>query len=299
MLEVKVPATSANLGAGFDCMGLAVKIYNRFTVAPAATAKFTLTGDYTAGIDTGEDNLFWRAARKLWNRLERPPTPLQATCDAQVPPARGLGSSSTAVVGGLLAANHFAGEPLTRFELLEMATEIEGHPDNVAPALYGGVTLTAMREGSVVFRSLGRAPALSLALIVPDYTVETGKARAILPELVSRADAVFNASRVGLLTDAFLRGEYSLLRAGTEDRLHQRQRAGLTPGLEDLLDKAGTLGAYGAALSGSGPAVIAFCRPGAGKEVAEGMAGVLRKLGINVRAFAPEIDVAGATLRQI
>ncbi|MDR1069183.1 MAG: homoserine kinase [Gracilibacteraceae bacterium] len=299
MLEVKVPATSANLGAGFDCMGLAVQLYNSFTAAPAAAPEFILKGDYTAGIATGEDNLLWRSACYLWKKLGIPPVPLRVCCENHVPPARGLGSSSTAVVGGLLMANYFAGEPLSRFELLEMATDIEGHPDNVAPALYGGVTLTVKTGKSVVFRGLGRAPGLSLAVIVPEYTVETEKARALLPAKVSRADAVFNASRVGLLTDAFLRGEYSLLGVGTEDRLHQRQRASLTPGLEALLGRAEAMGAYGAALSGSGPAVIAFCRPGAGKEVAEGMAGVLRELGINAKAFSSEIDGAGAATRQI
>ncbi|MDR1961994.1 MAG: homoserine kinase [Gracilibacteraceae bacterium] len=299
MLEVRVPATSANLGAGFDCMGLAVKLYNSFVAAPAPQPEVVLGGDYTDNISTGTNNLLWRSACALWDRLRVPHTPLRICCENHVPPSRGLGSSSTAVVGGLLIANHFAGEPLSRFELLEIATEIEGHPDNVAPALYGGVTLTVMTGESIIFRGLGSAPGLCLAVIVPDFTVETEKARSILPRRVARSDAVFNASRVGLLTDAFLRGEYELLKAGTEDRLHQEWRAELAPGLGSALKTAREAGAYGAALSGSGPTVIAFCRPNAGEEVAEAMAGVMREYGVNVRAFVPEIDAEGAVAREI
>ncbi|MDR1605399.1 MAG: homoserine kinase [Gracilibacteraceae bacterium] len=299
MLEVKVPATSANLGAGFDCMGLALRLYNSFTAAPAAAPEIILRGAYTANIAQDRSNLLWRAACKLWERLGIPPIPLRISCENHVPPARGLGSSSTAVVGGLLLANHFAGEPLSRFELLEIATGMEGHPDNVAPALYGGVTLTVMTPASIVFRSLGHAPDLSLAVIVPDFTVETEKARAILPERVPRADAVFNASRVGLLTDAFLRREYELLGVGAEDRLHQARRAELVPGLGAMLEKAAAVGAYGAALSGSGPAVIAFCRSENGKEVAEAMADVLRDRGLNVGTFVSEVDTVGAVTRRI
>jgi homoserine kinase len=156
-----------------------------------------------------------------------------------------------------------------------------------------------MTKKTVIFRGLGHAPGLGVAVAVPDFTVETEKARAILPRYVNRLDAVFNAARVGLLTDAFLRREYDLLSVGTEDRLHQERRAELAPGLGLALKKAGEAGAYGAALSGSGPAVIAFCRPENGKEVADAMADVLRVSGVSVSTFVSEVDTKGALARQV
>lgn len=294
MFQVQVPATSANLGPGFDCMGLAVKLYNRFTVEENDKLNFVLKGNYTDNIPINEDNLLWKTMLRLWQKIDFPPKPVQITLESDVPPARGLGSSSTAVVGGLMIANILAGSPYNKHELLKIATEIEGHPDNVTPAVYGGITLTVMTEDSIIPRVLAKNPDFRAVVVIPDILVETEKARKILPASVSRQDAVYNSSRVGLLVDAFINKDYSLLGVATQDKLHQEQRASLIPGMTEALKSARTAGAYGAALSGSGPTLIAFCSPGLEEKIASSMMADLVAHGIASQAHFLDIDPEGA-----
>ena len=296
MYQIKVPATSANLGPGFDCMGLAIKLYNTFTVEESSKLQITLTGTYTNNITTDETNLFWKSANTLWEKIGFKPKPLKITFNTQVPPARGLGSSSTAVVGGLMAANAIAGNPLDRLELLKIATSIEKHPDNVCPALFGGVTLTVITENCFIPRILTKNPKFKAVVIIPDILIQTEKARNILPKSISREDAVFNASRVGLLVDAFLTEEYELLAAATQDKIHQSQRAKLIPGALEALEVAVNSGAYGAALSGSGPSLIAFCPKGKELNVATGMQQVLSNNNLTSKHLVLDIDPDGAIL---
>lgn len=298
MFHVKVPATSANLGPGFDCMGLAVKLYNHITAEKSDKLEFILEGKYTANIPTDESNLFWQTACKLWARVNYTPTPLRLVLNSDVPPARGLGSSSTAVVGGLLIANACAGYPYDKFELLKLATEIEGHPDNVAPAIYGGITLTVMTENSIVPRVIARDPLFKAAVVIPDILVETEKARRILPASVPRSDVIFNASRVGLLVDAFINQEYNLLSVATQDRIHQNQRASLIPGMPDALNAAVESGAYGAALSGSGPTLIAFCPDGHEQAITTAMQEALANSSLSSYALILDIDPEGAVITE-
>ncbi|UWG99253.1 homoserine kinase [Dehalobacter sp. DCM] len=296
MFHVKVPATSANLGPGFDCMGLALTLYNNFYAEKSDKLEFILKGTYTQNIPTDERNLLWRTACRLWKKIDYTPTPLRITLDSCVPPARGLGSSSTAVVGGLMIANAVAGNPLDRFELLKLASEIEGHPDNVTPAICGGITLTVMTKDVLIPRCLAKNPLFKSVVVIPDILVETEKARKILPASVSRADVIYNASRVGLLVDAFINEEYSLLAVATQDKIHQNQRASLIPGMTDALNSAVEAGAYGAALSGSGPTLIAFCPDGNVDTVAETMKAVLSKHSLSSVTMALDVDSEGAVL---
>ncbi|RNC29674.1 MAG: Homoserine kinase [Candidatus Dichloromethanomonas elyunquensis] len=296
MLQVKVPATSANLGPGFDCMGLAVRLYNTFTAEANDRLEFHLKGTYCDHIPLDSNNLFWKTACILWKKIGYTPKPLKITIQGDVPPARGLGSSSTAVVGGLLIANALANYPFNRFELLRLATEIEGHPDNVSPALYGGITLTVMTDTGVVPRILSKNPSFKVVVVIPDILIETEKARSILPAFVPRNDAVFNSSRVGLLVDAFIREDYPLLSIATQDRIHQNQRASLIPGMPEALDSALQAGAYGAALSGSGPTLIAFCPEGVGQDVAENMQKALAENHLESTCLTLDIDPEGAVI---
>lgn len=296
MFHVKIPATSANLGPGFDCMGLAVKLYNHITVEKSQELEIHLTGTYTDNIPGDETNLLWRTMCYLWSKLNQKPQPLKITLESHIPPARGLGSSSTAVVGGLMIVNALAGSPLNRFEILKIATEIEGHPDNVTPALYGGITLTVMTENTVVPRILTKSPKFKTVVVIPDILVETDKAREILPLHVSRQDVIFNSSRVGLLVDAFIHEEYELLSIATEDKIHQNQRASLIPGMPEALKAALNAGAYGAALSGSGPTLLAFCPYGYEKNVSEAMIEILEKNSLSAVAHFLEVDPHGAVI---
>jgi len=295
MIRIRIPATSANLGPGFDCLGLALQLHNTITVERDRPFGITLTGTYRDGIPADESNLVWQTMCHLWKVLDFPIPSVALTFENHIPPARGLGSSSAAIVGGLVAANVLAGSPYTKIELLQVANDLEGHPDNVTPALYGGVTLSVPAKDSIIPRVLAQTPNLKAVVVIPDTLLNTEKARGILPPNVSRKEAVFNISHVGLLIEAFIREDYSLLREGMCDVLHQKQRAALLPGLLETIESALTAGAYGAALSGSGPTLIALSHENSLKPVSLSMITKLEQYGVTAQAFVLEIDSFGAT----
>ncbi|MHB8072668.1 homoserine kinase [Desulfosporosinus fructosivorans] len=295
MIHVKVPATSANLGPGFDCLGLALQLYNTISVEPNRPFQISLTGSYYEGIPVDESNLVWQTMCHLWELLHYPTPSVALTLENLIPPSRGLGSSSAAIVGGLVAANALAGSPYTKFELLQVANNLEGHPDNVTPALYGGVTLSVPAKDGISPRVLAQSPNLKAVVLIPNTLLNTEKARGILPLHVTRNDAVFNISHVGLLIEAFIREDYSLLQEGMRDVLHQNQRAILLPGMLETLESALKGGAYGSALSGSGPTLIALVAESSQKAVSQNMLTTLEQYGVTAQAMVLEIDSCGAT----
>jgi len=294
MIRVKIPATSANLGPGFDCLGLALQLYNTIEVETDRPFQISVTGPYTDGIPADESNLVWKTMCHFWDLINYPTPAVALRFANHIPPARGLGSSSAAIVGGLVAANTLAGSPYTKYQLLQVANAIEGHPDNVTPALYGGVTLSVPTEEGILPRVLTQSPNLKAVVVIPDTLLNTEKARGILPPQVSRNDAVFNISHVGLLIEAFIREDYLLLKEGMRDVLHQNQRAVLLPGLLETLEAALQSGAYGAALSGSGPTLIALIPQISKQEVSQSMISMLHQYGINAQAIVLAIDSFGA-----
>lgn len=295
MIRVKIPATSANLGPGFDCLGLALQLHNTITVEPNRPFQISLTGSYRDGIPVNESNLVWQTMGHLWELIHYSTPSVALTLENHIPPARGLGSSSAAIVGGLVAANTLAGSPYTKYELLQVANALEGHPDNVTPALYGGVTLSVPAKGGIFPRVLAQSPNLKAVIVIPNTLLNTEKARGILPPHVSLNDAVFNISHVGLLIEAFIREDYSLLKEGMRDVLHQNQRAFLLPGMLETIESALKAGAYGAALSGSGPTLIALITESSKQEVSQSMITTMGQYGVNAQAIVLEIDSCGAT----
>lgn len=295
MIRVNIPATSANLGPGFDCMGLALQLYNTITVEPEQPFKISLTGTYSDGIPADETNLVWKTMCHFWNLIQYPTPSVSLTFENHIPPSRGLGSSSAAIVGGLVVANTLAGSPYTKYQLLQVATALEGHPDNVTPALYGGVTLSIPTAEGILPRVLTQSPKVKAVVVIPDTPLNTTKARGILKPDVSRKDAVFNISHAGLLIEAFIREEYSLLKEGMRDMLHQSQRAVLMPGLLETLDAALQAGAYGAALSGSGPTLIALIPDNSLIDVSQSMLNMMKQSGITAQSIVLEIDSCGTT----
>jgi len=294
MIRVKIPATSANLGPGFDCLGLALQLHNIITVETDRPFKISLTGSYSDGIPADESNLVWQTMCHFWDLVHYPTPSVALTFENHIPPARGLGSSSAAIVGGLVAANTIAGSPYTKYELLQVANTLEGHPDNVTPALYGGVTLSIPTENGILPRVLAQSLKLRAIVVIPNLLLKTEKARGILPPHVSRNDAVFNISHAGLLIEAFIREEYSFLKEGMRDVLHQNQRAVLIPGLLETLEAALQAGAYGAALSGSGPTLLALTKQELGENVAVKMLDVFQKQAIIAQAYVLGLDSKGA-----
>ena len=298
MFRVKIPATSANLGPGFDCLGLALQLYNSITVEANRPFQISLTGPYRDGISADESNLIWRTMCHFWDLIHYPTPTVALTFENHIPPARGLGSSSAAIVGGLVTANRLAGSPYSKYKLLQVANTIEGHPDNVTPALYGGVTLSVPTENSVLPRVLSQSPNLRAVVIIPNTHLSTNKARGILPPDVPRKDAVFNISHVALLTEAFIRQDYTLLKEAMRDTLHQSQRAAIIPGLIQTLEASLETGAYGAALSGSGPTLLALTKPELEQSIAQKALEVLKEYAVHAQAFALGIDSGGTQVNK-
>ena len=258
MTTVKVPATSANVGAGFDALGLAVDLYN--TVPFELADSLSISSTDGTKIPQGSDNLVYRAAADTFAFCGRPVPGMHITQTNPIPMARGLGSSSACIVAGILGANALMGGPLSPRQMLTLATNIEGHPDNVAPALLGGFVASVLDEGQVYSVKKDISEQLAFAAFIPDFPLLTRKARAVLPQNVPFKDAVYNLSRAALATAAFCDGDYELLGVATKDALHQSYRLPLVPGGEDVFRLARELGALGVYISGAGPTIMAVVR---------------------------------------
>lgn len=255
MIRVTVPATSANVGAGFDSLGLAVSLYN--TVQFEQSDRLEILSADGSIIPRGPSNLVYRSVKTVFDQLDKPLPGLRITQTNAIPMARGLGSSSACIVAGILGANAMLGGPMTPRQMLTLATAIEGHPDNVAPAMLGGFVASAYDEGQVYSVKKKISPDLAFAAFIPNFKLLTEKARAALPQQVAHKDAVYNLSRAALATAAFCDGEYELLRVATKDALHQQYRLPLVPGGEEIFELAAELGAYAVYLSGAGSTILA------------------------------------------
>jgi len=256
--RARVPATSANLGPGFDALGIALSLYAWIEMAPAEETTIRYVGDPMPNLPADKTNLLYVIARRVYEEAGAPMPELEIAFRGDIPLARGLGSSAAAIVGALGAANALLGEPLPREELFRIATEIEGHPDNVGPATFGGIVSAVWDGRRASHIRLDPPPALTTLVAIPAYELSTSKARAALPEAYSRADAVYNLSRAALLTAALATGRLDALKDAMQDKLHQPYRAPLVPGLDRVLRETVDRGALGAALSGAGPTAIAL-----------------------------------------
>lgn len=293
MIGVRVPATSANLGPGFDAVGLALSLTMRISLDRAPEPVVEVSGVGEGMIPRGPEHSAYWAARVIAGYAGEPDAHFHLVQENDIPPSRGLGGSAAALVGGAVAANDLLGRPMPASAILDLVCELDGHPDNVAPALLGGLVAGALTSQGV--ESVRLEPeGLGAAVAVPDFAVPTTAARQALPEKISHRDATFNVSRAGLLMGALATGEYHLLGAAMQDRLHQPHRAHLIPGLEDVIEAALEHGAYGACLSGSGPTVLALAPEEAAEKVAPAMQSAFEGQDIECKSMALGIDLAGA-----
>ena len=258
-VRASAPATTANLGPGFDTLGLALGwTQTAWCALVSEGVEVAVRGPGAEGVPRGEGNLIARAAMAVCAHAGVGRCGFRVRLDLELPIGRGLGSSAAAVALGLVAANALLGRPLATERLLEIGTAIEGHPDNLAPALYGGLCAACQDDGRVWSVRLDPPDGLCALVAIPDRPLATANARAVLPRQVSFADAVANVQRTGLLVAALAAGRFDALAVATQDRLHQRYRAALIPGLEACLRALPTAGARGAFLSGAGPTVLAL-----------------------------------------
>jgi len=297
-IHVRVPATSANLGPGFDALGLALALHNEVVAEEADRVEVSLRGEGATELAKDADNMVVRGVRLAYDTAGRPFRGVRLECVNRVPLARGLGSSAAAWVGGLAAGNTLLGSPLDRDALLALAARAEGHPDNVAAAIFGGITVSCVTADTVTAVSLPVPRALQWVVLIPEATNATADARAVLPTAVPRADAVFNVQRVALLLASLQTGRPAALRTALDDRLHQPYREKLFPWMRGVTSAAIAAGALGCVLSGAGPSLLAVVDGGAdGGRVARALEEALRRAGVAGAARALAVDTEGAVAR--
>ena len=259
-VTIRVPATTANLGPGFDCLGMALSLWNTARVGWASAPTLTLHGLGAEHLRRDASNLMYRAAERVLAETGNAGRSLSIEAWQEIPLSRGLGSSSAAIVGGLYAANALLDYPLSPHRLLELATEIEGHPDNVAPALMGGMSIVVADGDTVHAAPVPLPDDLQCVVYIPDAPMPTHEARSVLAAEVPRADAVFNAGRTALLVASLALDRPEYLRLATQDRLHQPQRQGVFRQMKVIFDHALAAGARGVFLSGAGSSVVALTK---------------------------------------
>lgn len=256
MIKVTVPASSANLGAGFDALGLALTLYNTVWMEEADGCHIEAIDG--SDIPTSENNMIYQTAKQLFLRCGHPFRGLHIVQENNIPMTRGLGSSSACLVAGLLGANTLMGSPLSRTDLLDLAAQLEGHPDNVAPAMCGGLVTSVIEGGKVHSVSVPVSERIRFGVFIPDFELKTAVARAALPDTVSRDDSVYNLSRAALMTASLFSGSLENLRFAVQDRLHQPYRFPMIAGAEQIFYLSYDLGAYGVCISGAGPSILAI-----------------------------------------
>jgi homoserine kinase len=294
---VRVPATTANLGPGFDALGLALDLWNEAEFSQTNGKKVTISvaGEGAGMLPADETNTILAAALQLYTLVGKKPNGLTIRCINRIPLVSGMGSSSAALLTGMLGANVLLGKPFPREEILTMATQSEGHPDNVVPAMLGGLVASTISHGEVIARKLLVSP-MAITVVMPDFYFPTKSAREILPEYVLLQDAIFNLSRSVLVIKALETGDLALLGEVMEDSLHQPYRLPLIPGALDAIKAARRVGASAVALSGAGPSLIAFSGQPADARIGIAMQRIFEQAGLKARIFPLNISHSGASV---
>jgi homoserine kinase len=306
-VTVTVPATTANLGPGFDCIGAALTLYNTLRFSnlkntSSETLIITVQGTEAAVVQTDESNLAYQAFIRVYQHLGQTPPPVQIEIDLGVPLARGLGSSATAIVGGLIGANTLAGNPLNQGDILQLAIEIEGHPDNVVPALLGNCQLSVSRGENGTGWEICEIPwhsDLVPVLAIPDFELSTAEARKVLPQTYSRADAIFNTAHLGLLIRGLETRNPDWLMVALQDKIHQPYRKSLIKGFETVRSAALQAGAFELVISGAGPTLLALTDEISAPAVAVAMTMAWKQEGVNPEVKVLQLDTQGATTTNI
>ncbi len=295
-VDVRAPATTANLGPGYDCLGMALDLWNTLTVEilPAGSdPAVVVLGEGEGELDTDTQNLTYQAIKFLFNEANAPLPPLSLRCQNAIPLSRGMGSSAAAISGGLVAANRLLDDIFSQDDLLEMAATIEGHPDNVAAAVHGGMRLVVMDENRLYTAPIRLPEDMQAVLFIPERRIATADARRVLPEHISVADAVYNMSRTALLVASMESEHPEYLNIATQDRLHQPYRQTIFPQMKVIFAAAQAAGALGVFLSGSGSTILAFARDRA-MTVAYEMFDAARLAGVEGRVEVTQPTTLGA-----
>ncbi len=297
MIYVRVPASSANMGSGFDSLGIALGLYNTLKISEIESG-IVVYNNSKEYIPTGERNMVYRAICRVFDEVGYEKKGIRIIQNSDIPVTRGLGSSSACIIGGMLAANVISGRKLSYPEILNLASEMEGHPDNVTPALFGGFCIAANENGRTVYSSNKLNPELKAAIMVPDFFVSTRVARTTLPENVPLKNSSYNISRAALLTSLLLNEKYDDLKYAVGDRLHQDFRKENIPDFDAIMEKSYEMGAKATYLSGSGPTMVSLLSGGY-EEFEKTMSEFLSGLDVKWKVKVYPIDNVGAILKEI
>ncbi|CAH1204241.1 Homoserine kinase [Paenibacillus plantiphilus] len=297
---VKVPASTANLGPGFDTLGMALSLYAWIEMSALASGEtvIDLHGDGLNGIPRDKSNLIYKIAQLVFDEAGVAIPELHISMYSEIPLTRGLGSSASAIIGALTAANALIGNPLEQDRLFQIATKLEGHPDNVGASLFGGIIVSSWDGSRAELIRLEPHPELDVLVAIPAFQLSTEKARHALPSQIALNDAVFNVASSSLLVAALASGRFDLIKHAMRDRLHQPYRAALIPGMATILEEATAHGALGAALSGAGPTLLALVEAGSPQrgELEAFLKATLLKEGIEAQTMWLKPCVSGPEL---
>lgn len=299
MIKIRVPATTANLGPGFDCLGMALKLYLNLEMEETKEGfVIEYRGEGAEKFSTKKkgETLIWKSINLISKRAGKDihKKGLKMRVFNEIPITRGLGSSSSAIIGGIVGAARLYNIDLTDREILELALTLEGHMDNITPALIGGLTL-AYKTGreEIKWTKIKTPPDLRIVVAIPEFTLNTREMRKVLPQKVALSEAIFNLSRSALLVNALQNSDWDVLAEAMEDRLHQPYRAPFIPGIEDMFSQIKKTGLAGIALSGSGPSVVSFTKAGSEEAISKIMKDAFLNSGIACRILVLEADLEG------
>jgi len=294
-VSIAIPATSANMDSGLDCLGMALNIYNIVTfMIGDIPCGINITGEGAEKLSHDTNNLIYCTAVRVYQKLGKSVPGLTINCQNNIPFMRGLDSSSAAIMYSIMAVNEFCDRPFFQDDMLELGLEIEEHPDNITPALLGDCQVVVKdSDNHLLHCSIPLPSGLKAVLFISDFIMATREARNILPQQVKREDAVYNVGRAALLIASLIEGRVEYLKTATDDRLHQTARQRLFPTMGNIFAAALSAGALGVFLSGSGPTILAFAM-GNTEEIGKKMATVAREKGINGRIRVAESCNEGA-----
>lgn len=298
MIKLRVPATSANMGAGFDTLGIAVGLYNRITVEEIPKGLEIINHDKQSFVPGDSNNLIYRAMNEIFNYVNYTPKGYRITQSSNIPMTRGLGSSSACIIGGMLAANIISGRQLTYQEIIHLAANMEGHPDNVGPALFGGFCVSLTEGDRTIIKSTKLKSHIKFAVIIPDFFVATKKSRGVLPSQVDFKDAVFNVGHASMFQAAMITGDMEALRIGVKDVLHQQYRKSYVENMDEIFEKTYSLGSNATYLSGSGPTILSILDHDYEK-FAAGMQKYFEENMLKWKCMILSIDNVGAVVSEI
>ncbi len=305
-VSVKVPATTANVGPGFDCFGMALSMYNvvtlEETVYPTKGLEINILSDSkddlsAITIPTDKSNIVYKAVELLYNYTGQVPPALRINIKSNIPIAKGLGSSASVIVGGVIAANKLLGDPADEDALLSIANEVEGHPDNTTPAMLGGFVLSSAEEdGSIIHRKIEWPDDWKLTVCIPDYELATQISRSVLPEKVDLQDALYNAKRCALFVQALHTKDSDLLKVALYDKLHQPYRTRLVPGFDEITTNLKEIDVLGTVLSGAGPSILVISENSKVDDVKNTVKSTWESIGIRSSIKTVDIDTTGAII---